>query len=59
MVLPEGVRAFFLLQAANMTEKSELLADTTAKRLYEDKEKNMKIFVDPGMQQSSGGDLHD
>ena len=56
MELPEGVRAFFLLKAANMTEDSEKLARATAKLEYNDmKDKVMKIFGDPGMREDSGG----
>ena len=54
MGLPEGVQAFFLLNAANMTEENEKLARTTAGKLtYCDmKETIMRIFGHPG----AGGD---
>ena len=50
MDLPEGVQAFFLLHAANMTEENEKLARTTAGKLsYSNmKETIMRIFGDPG-----------
>ena len=50
MDLPEGVQAFFLLYAANMTEQNEKMARTTAGKLtYSDmKETIMRIFGDPG-----------
>ena len=50
MDLPEGVQAFFLLNAANMTEENEKLARTTAGKLtYSNtKETIMRIFGDPG-----------
>ena len=50
MDLPEGVQAFFLLHAANMTEDNEKLARTTAGKLtYSNmKETIMRIFSDPG-----------
>ena len=55
MELPEGVRAFFLLKAANLTDDSEKLARATAKLEYIDmKEKVMKIFGDPAIQGESG-----
>ena len=48
MVLPSGVKAFFLLQAANFTEDNERLARATVGDLtYENmKEKCKKIFGD-------------
>ena len=50
MVLPQGVQAFFLLKAANMTSESEKLARAVAKLEYNDmREKLMKIFGDPGV----------
>ena len=50
MELPEGVRAFFLLKSANLTEESEKLARATAELNYEDmRDKVMKIFGDPGV----------
>ena len=50
MDLPEGVQAFFLLNAANMTEENEKLARTTAGKLTFSnmKETIMRIFGDPG-----------
>ena len=49
MDLPEGVQAFFLLNAANMTEENEKLARTTAGKLIYSymKETIMRIFGDP------------
>ena len=45
--LPEGVQAFFLLNAANLTPDMEKLARTTAELNYKDmKDKLMKIFGD-------------
>ena len=56
MELPEGVQAFFLLKAANMTEDSERLARATANLDYKDmKDKVMKIFGDPGLKGDTGG----
>lgn len=50
MDLPEGVRTFFLLKAANLTDESEQLAGATANLTYKDKcDKVMKISGDPGV----------
>ena len=43
MDLPEGVQAFFLLNAANMTEENEKLAGTTAGKLtYSDTKETIR-----------------
>ena len=56
MELPEGVRAFFLLKAANMSEDSEKLVRATAELAYDNmREKIMRIFGEPGLQGASGG----
>ena len=48
--LPDGVQAFFLLKAANLTSESEKLARTVAKLEYKNmRETIMKIFGDPGV----------
>ena len=48
--LPDGVLAFFLLKAANLTTESEKLARATANLELKDmKDKIMKIFGDPGV----------
>ena len=48
--LPEGVQAFFLLKAANLTLESEKLVRATAKLEFRDmREKIMKVFGDPGV----------
>ena len=49
MNLPEGVKAFFLLNAANVSEENEKLARATVGELTYDnmKEKIQKIFGDP------------
>ena len=45
MELPQGVQAFFLLKAANLTVESEKLARATAKLDYKDmREKLSRIF---------------
>ena len=45
LTLPEGVQAFFLLNAANLTPDTEKLARATAELTYKDmKEKLTKIF---------------
>ena len=50
MKLPEGVQAFFLLKAANLTVEAEKLARATAKLEYKDmREKLARIFGDPGV----------
>ena len=50
MTLPQGVQAFFLLKAANLTVESEKLARATAKLEYKDmREKLARIFGDPGV----------
>ena len=47
MTLPSGVKAYFLLQAANLTSENERLARTTAKLEFKDmKEQIQKIFGD-------------
>ena len=48
--IPEGMQAFYLLNAANMTEENEKLTRTTAGKLtYSNmKETMMRIFGDPG-----------
>ena len=48
--LADGVQAFFLLKAANLTAESENLALATAKLEFKDmRDKIMKIFGDPGV----------
>ena len=55
MTLPEGVQAFFLLKAANLTVESEKLARATAKLEYKDmREKLSRIFGDPGVLEEKG-----
>ena len=55
MKLPEGVQAFFLLKAANLTVESEKLARATAKLEYKDmREKLARIFGDPGILEGKG-----
>ena len=54
--LPEGVRAFFLLSAANLTHDAEKLARTTAELNFKDmKDKLMKIFGSPDSHSDGGG----
>ena len=50
MAFPEGEQAFFLLNAANMTEENEKLCRSTAGKLtYSNKKETiMRIFGDPG-----------
>ena len=57
MKFPEGVKAYFLLNAANMSAEYEKLAKTTVKELNyaEMKDKVMKIFGDPLMTDDNGG----
>ena len=57
MKLPEGVQAFFLLNAANISEDNEKLARATVGELtYENmKAKIQKIFGDPAASEGSGG----
>ena len=57
MKLPEGVKAYFLLNAANMSPEYDKLARTTVKELNyaEMKDKVMKIFGDPLMTDDNGG----
>ena len=51
MELPEGVQAYFILRASNISEETEKLARGTATLNYQDmKDKIMKIFGDPGIQ---------
>ena len=54
--LPEGVKAFFLLNAANLAPDMEKLARATAELTYKDmKDKLMKIFGDPSGSEVNGG----
>lgn len=47
MKLPTGAKAYFLLQAANLTTDNERLARTTANLDYEDmKNQIQKVFGD-------------
>ena len=57
MKLPEGVKAYFLLNAANMSAEYDKFARTTVKELNyaEMKDKVMKIFGDPLMTDDKGG----
>ena len=57
MKLPEGVKTYFLLKAANMSAEYDKLARTTVKELNyaEMKGKVMKIFGDPLMTDDNGG----
>ena len=50
MDLPEGVKAFFLLKAANLSSETEKLARAVSKLEYKDmRDHLMKIFGDPGV----------
>ena len=52
--LPEGVQAFFLLNAANLAKDMEKLARATADLTYKDmKDKLMKIFGDSDASESA------
>ena len=55
IVLPEGVQAFFLLTAANISEEYEKLARATCKEMKYDEMKStiLKIFSDPAAGNSS------
>ena len=59
MILPVGVSAFLLFNAANMSEENEKLARATIDELYYDnmKDKVLKIFVDPASCEDSSGAL--
>ena len=55
MRLPEGVKAFFLLNAANVSEENEKLARATVGDLTYDnmKSKIKKLFGDPNANEST------
>ena len=57
MELPEAVRAYFLLNAANMFDEDEKLARTTCGDLkYNNmRDRIMKIFGDPGGKDGGSG----
>ena len=59
MQLPEGVRAFFLLNAANVSEENERLARAICETMYYDTMKGAikKIFGDPTASDGGNGAL--